>query len=246
KSTCVVVPPKAIPRESSSGPRVCRSSSGCIWIRCARCVCGSTPPGTTILPAASITRVASRNVPGAATAAILPSCTAISHAPAPPSLWTASVSGREQSFEPLGERGPGPAILVLEEDEGVAPAGADAANRLHPGLEARVRVVHRAKPEVPPVGGGQRGRGLVLVLDDGQGRVARTQPVVDVVGEPGLVPELPGHAELGRHHIKDVAEPGEVLLEVRRQLEEQGTQARAEPARDVTEEADGFVHVPES
>src|SRR5437762_3021051 len=80
---CVVVPPNTMPRESSSGPSVCRSSSGCIWIRCARCVCGSTPPGTTILPAASSTRAASLNVPGAVTAAIMPSCTAMSQAPAP-------------------------------------------------------------------------------------------------------------------------------------------------------------------
>src|SRR5262245_10937393 len=148
KSTCVVVPPKAMPRESSSGPSVCRSSSGCIWMRCARCVCGSTPPGTTILPAASITRLASRKVSGAATATILPSCTAISHAPAPwgvttwplrisrssivrlllelPEPRAARVSGHRQTFERRASR-------LLAADGEIEPRQPDAIvrERLH-------------------------------------------------------------------------------------------------------------------
>src|SRR5262249_8804325 len=216
-STCVVVPPNAMPRESSSGPSVCRSSLGCIWIRCARCVCGSTPPGTTILPAASITRLASSNVPGAATATILPSCTAISHAPAPcgvttwPSqisrssiarlLWrptecrAARVSGRQQTFESPRQRRSGPAVLVLEEHERVAPAGAGRADRVDPGRKPRVCVVHGAQPEVAPIRGGDHRCRRVLVLDDGQGRVACAQTLVHVVREPGPVAKLPGHPE---------------------------------------------------
>src|SRR5213594_3276827 len=272
-----------MPRESSSGPSVCRSSSGCIWMRWARCVCGSTPPGTTTFPAASITRVASRNVPGAATAAILPSCTAISHAPAPCGVTTwpflisrssiacllearggltapayprlerreptprlceaARVSGRQQSFEPLRERGAGALLLVLEEHERVAPAGAHRADRLDPCRQPCVRVIDRAQPEVAPVGGRQRRRRRLLVLDDGQRGVARPQPLVHVVGEPGRVPELPGHPEIRRHHIKDVGQAADILLEVGRQLEEQGAQPRAETARDVAEDAHGLVDV---
>src|SRR5213593_4890728 len=46
KSTWVVVPPKTIPRVSSSGPSVWRLSSGCIEMKWARCVWGSMPPWT--------------------------------------------------------------------------------------------------------------------------------------------------------------------------------------------------------
>jgi hypothetical protein len=49
----------SMPRVSSSGPRVRPGSSGRLMIEWARCVCGSTPPGTTILPDASITVAAS-------------------------------------------------------------------------------------------------------------------------------------------------------------------------------------------
>src|SRR5437667_297902 len=70
KSTCVVVPPKTIPRESSSGPSVKNCSSGNMPTKWARCVCGSTPPGTTILPNASMTRPSAGNEPGAPIAAI--------------------------------------------------------------------------------------------------------------------------------------------------------------------------------
>src|SRR5262249_52280482 len=39
KSMCVVVPPKSIPRVSSSGPSVSPGSSGWLMMAWARCVC---------------------------------------------------------------------------------------------------------------------------------------------------------------------------------------------------------------
>jgi hypothetical protein len=67
----LVVPPHAMPRVSSSGPRVMAGSSGCDMIGWARCVWGSTPPGETMRPAASITCAPSvGRSPGAATAAM--------------------------------------------------------------------------------------------------------------------------------------------------------------------------------
>src|SRR5919201_846354 len=191
-------------------------------MRCARWVCGSTPPGTTTLPAASITRVASRNVPGAATAAILPSSTAISHAPAPCGVttWPFRISRSR-----------------------IAPAGSDGADRVHPRLQPRVGVIDGAQPKISPIGGGERGCGRGLVLDDGERSVARAQPLVHVVGEPRLVAELPRHPELRRHHIKDVTEAADVLLEVRWQLEKQGTQPDAEAPRDVAEDTYRLVDV---
>jgi hypothetical protein len=56
KSMCVVVPPQAMPRVSSSGPSVADGASGWDMIACARCACGSTPPGDTTRAVASMTR----------------------------------------------------------------------------------------------------------------------------------------------------------------------------------------------
>src|SRR2546421_7768296 len=83
KSTWVVVPPKTIPRVSSSGPSVWRLSSGCIEMKWARCVWGSTPPGTTILPVASRTRPAGVSGSGRPTATMRSPWTATSHRPTP-------------------------------------------------------------------------------------------------------------------------------------------------------------------
>src|SRR5919198_1288842 len=88
KSTCVVVPPNNIPRVSSSGPSVKRPSSGNIEMEWARCVCGSTPPGTTIFPVASMTRPPGGNVPGWATIAMRSPWTPTSHSPAPVGVTT--------------------------------------------------------------------------------------------------------------------------------------------------------------
>jgi hypothetical protein len=60
-----------MPFVSSSGPSVKPGCSGWDMIGWARCVWGSTPPGETIQPAASITRAASvGSEPGDATTAI--------------------------------------------------------------------------------------------------------------------------------------------------------------------------------
>src|SRR2546426_54113 len=83
KSTWVVVPPKTIPRVSSSGPSVWRLSSGCIETKWARCVWGSIPPGTTSFPVASNTRPASTRGSGRPTATMRSPWTATSHRPTP-------------------------------------------------------------------------------------------------------------------------------------------------------------------
>jgi len=80
----VVVPPKAIPRVSSSGPSVIEGCSGWLMMVCARCVCGSMPPGTTTRPAASITRAGpTGSAPVSTTAAMRSPSIAISHRPTP-------------------------------------------------------------------------------------------------------------------------------------------------------------------
>ncbi len=85
----VVVPPHAMPRVSSSGPSVMEGCSGCDMIPWARWACGSTPPGETICPAASMTRAASvGSVPGAATTAICSPRTPTSQRPTPCGVMT--------------------------------------------------------------------------------------------------------------------------------------------------------------
>ena len=80
----VVVPPKAMPRVSSSGPRVIDGCSGWLMMGWARCVCGSMPPGTTISPEASSTRAASAgSAPACPSAAMRSPSTPMSHDPTP-------------------------------------------------------------------------------------------------------------------------------------------------------------------
>src|SRR3989454_375166 len=83
KSTWVVVPPKTIPRVSSSGPSVWRLSSGCIEMKWARCVWGSIPPGTTSFAVRSSRRLAPTRGSGRPTATMCSPWTATSHRPTP-------------------------------------------------------------------------------------------------------------------------------------------------------------------
>ena len=88
KSSRVVVPPKRAARLTCSGGAVLKfwpwtTKGAAMW------AWGSIPPGTTILPEASMTRPASSvNVPGAATATIFSPCTATSQSPTPQGVTT--------------------------------------------------------------------------------------------------------------------------------------------------------------
>ena len=78
KSTTVVVPPKTAARLTSGGGAV--SASGCPMIGAATWACGSTPPGTTILPLASTMLPASSpRLPASARATIFSPRTPMSH-----------------------------------------------------------------------------------------------------------------------------------------------------------------------
>src|SRR4029453_15682900 len=221
KSTCVVVPPNAMPRLSSSGPSVNSSSSGCIVIRGARWVCGSTPPGTTTIPAASRVRAASVKVPGGVTATMRSPCTATSQAPAPCGVTTRPFLTSRSSMAILrssrlggvaaatarfggegggagGEGGAGALVLVLEEDERVTPAGPDAPHGGQPAAQVVVGVAGRAEPTADPVGGGDGRGGAVVVVGDAQRGVAAGQTRVDLVAEPARVAELEGGPHVGR------------------------------------------------
>src|SRR5882672_9331386 len=143
-------------------------------------------------------------------------------APRTGTAWRRSSRGaRRERLEALGERGPRRALLVLEEDEGVAPRGADGPDRLEPAPELRVRVLDGAESEVAPARGRDRGRRAVLILHDRERRVLRAEERVDLVGEPGRVAELERRAHGRRQEREGVAETLRVQLEVRRELEEE-------------------------
>ena len=83
KSTMVVTPPNAAARLAASGGWVITSGcpAHCSGTGMEMCACGSIPPGTTILPLASMTRPASAaSVPGQPSATIVPPCTPMSSA----------------------------------------------------------------------------------------------------------------------------------------------------------------------
>jgi len=83
---------------------------------------------------------------------------------------------------------------VLEVHEDFAPAAAEPADGPAPLLEARRGVALIAQAKVAPVRGDLEGSGSVLRVGDAERRIAGTQPLVDIVGEPALVAELEGAA----------------------------------------------------
>src|SRR5512143_4194521 len=88
-----------------------------------------------------------------------------------------------------------PFLLVLEEDERVAPWR--ARERLRFRRELGLRVIGPAQAEIAPRRG-RRERGLELVvLREAERRAARREGFVHVVGEPRRVAELERGAERG-------------------------------------------------
>jgi len=83
---------------------------------------------------------------------------------------------------------------VLEVHEDFAPAAAEPADGPAPLFEARRGVALIAQAKVAPVRGDLEGGGGVLRVGDAERRIAGTQPLVDIVGEPALVAELEGAA----------------------------------------------------
>ena len=110
KSTTVVTPPNAAARLAASGG--CVMTSGCPAHSSGTgmeiCACGSIPPGTTIIPRASMTRPASAaSVPGHPTAAIVPPCTPISSVPTPSGVTTCPPLMTRSSMTSLPNDSPG-------------------------------------------------------------------------------------------------------------------------------------------
>src|ERR1041385_2241800 len=90
-----------------------------------------------------------------------------------------------------------PRLLVLEEDESVAPGLPEVPHRAHPLLEVLLRVTFVAQPEVTKVRRGHERCRALLRVRDAQRGVPLPQHLVDLVRKPGLVAELPGTADVG-------------------------------------------------
>src|SRR6185503_9470931 len=116
---------------------------------------------------------------------------------------------------------PLPFFLVLQEHVGVVPRLlADAAR---PRAQLLVAEVLAPKPEVAPVGGGdERYDGPLSGVGDAERRALCAQEIVHLVVEPRRVPELDGCPPPLGHVVEETLQPRHVLLEIRRQLEEEG------------------------
>src|SRR5438477_1158921 len=79
-----------------------------------------------------------------------------------------------------------------------------------------------------------------------QRRVPHPQCLVHIVREPRRVTELPGAPQVRRKLGEQIVQPTDVLLEVGRQLEQDGPELRAELARRLEKVAQRVVHVLEA
>src|SRR5215471_5108329 len=141
-----------------------------------------------------------------------------------------------QGQELACKAGPSPLLLVLEEDEGVRPRLREEP--AGPVPEILLGVVLPAEAQVPPPGRRDEGRGEVLVLRDAEGAAPGLQRLEDVVLEPGWVAELERAARRRRQDRQELRQPRQVLLEVRRELEEDRPHPVSERDRDLEEVGD--------
>src|SRR6185503_3816071 len=148
----------------------------------------------------------------------------------------------QQGGELPGQRRARRAVLVLEVDEGAAGAK-ELADRSRPARQRLRRVLDGAEAEVAPVRRGHRGRRALLVIDDAERDVPAAQQPVDLLVEPGGMAELEGDPQVGREQIEHPTQALHVLLEVRRELEEQRTELPPEEAGRVAEVANGILHL---
>src|SRR4029453_12384106 len=136
----------------------------------------------------------------------------------------------QQPGELPGQGRTGRPVLVLEVDEGASGAE-EVTDRPRPACEGLGRVLDGAEAKIAPVRGGYRRGGAVVMVDDAQRDVPPAQQPVDLLVEPARVAELEGSAQVGREQGEHAAEAFRVLLEVRRELEEEGTELPGEEAR---------------
>src|SRR2546428_11165672 len=83
-----------------------------------------------------------------------------------------------------GRREAGSRGLVLEEDERLAPAGADLADRRDPAAQVGALVLDCAQPRVAPRGRGDRWRRARVGVGGGERGVSRTEQRADILVEP--------------------------------------------------------------
>src|SRR5438132_7558774 len=152
---------------------------------------------------------------------------------------------RKQCRELLRQLRPDARCFVLEEDERVLPPCPQRLHRLDPLLEILVLVALVAQPHVAEVGSGDERRMPLLRVRDAQRRVPDPQCLVHVVRQPRRVTELPGAPQVSRELGEEIVQPIQILLEVGRQLEQDGPELGPELARRLEKVAQRIVDVPE-
>ena len=112
---------------------------------------------------------------------------------------------------------------------------------LRPPLQVVVRVRFEPQPHVAP---GrrlhERRRRVVLALGQAQRRAGFPERRVDVVGKPGVAAKLERRAVVGGKDAEKGSEARQVLLEIRRQLEQDRTALGAERREVAIEIAERF------
>src|SRR5262249_12220020 len=121
------------------------------------------------------------------------------------------------------------AFVVLEDDICIRPRF--AADALCPRRKRRLVVVESVKSQIAPRCRAYEGRRKIGLVDHAHRNIALAKRVVDAVVEPAFMPELDGEATIGRQHREKSAQPVDVLLHVRRKLEQDRPETCAERRR---------------
>ncbi len=134
----------------------------------------------------------------------------------------------EQLREAPGEGRGGALLLVLEEDVRLLPSG--APHPLGPRREVGLGVTLAPQPEISPRRGRLERCRPLLVVGDAERRARRLQECVNLRVQPRRIAEFESRLRVGRKEREEGREARDILLEVRGQAVEDGSELVSELA----------------
>src|SRR5215831_929456 len=152
-----------------------------------------------------------------------------------------AVSGTAGDFKEAScQRGSLALVFVLEEYEGFFPFL--RAHAREPDRELRVVVVRPPQPEIAPAGGRDQRRLGLLGVGEAQGGAVRAQRLVDLGVVPGVVAKFERGGDRPEAS-EELAQARHILLEERRQLEQQRSALRSERRGCLEQESHRIIDV---
>src|SRR5438105_5174005 len=134
---------------------------------------------------------------------------------------------------------------MLEKDEGFLPGL--ILDALDPGAEVLITVVLTAQTKVAPGRGGHEGNAQLGVgIVNAKGGVVLPENGIDLVVEPGLVPELQRGLPIAGQQAEKIAQDSEILAKEGWELEEQRAAFLAQRCRGLHKVGDVIAYILQS